>query len=85
MKWAIYGSKYDDYYGCCCCNNLLPDVVVATFDTKESAEKYLKKSKLKTPKLHNNFKSKSLLSPYECASVEQYCPPNEPTHEPELK
>jgi len=59
---------------------------IATFDTKEAAEEYIKKSKLKTPKRaffssEKPFKMKSLL--WECtyAEIEEY---NEPPHNPQI-
>ncbi len=83
--WAIYGARYDDYYGQCCCNNISDDIVIATFDTKKSAEKYLKKSRLKNPKWQHKFRFKSLLSMCEYAHVSEYESLDEPIHEPEIK
>lgn len=45
------------------------ETIVCTFDTKELAEKYLEKSKLRSPNTHM-FKKNSLLRYYDSAAVE---------------
>ena len=57
--------------------------VVATFDSKRKAEKYIKDSTLKHPKVGNRFRNKSLLGHWEDAWVEkkeeEIPPPHNPT------
>lgn len=83
MKWAIYGIIPGDY-------GYPEDTeeVVATFDSRKNAEKYLRASKLKRPQPYkypyNTFRMKSLLSYYSDVYVQKYCPPEEPIHEPEI-
>jgi len=63
---------------------------VATFDNKEDAEKYLEKSKLKNiPRnvrhCESRFRTKSLLSRYHDAYVEEFQASSPPSHNPEIK
>ena len=51
--------------------------LIATFDKREAAQEYVKKSKLKNPKreiwtLDVNFRSDSLLSGYNDAEIEEH-------------
>jgi hypothetical protein len=63
--------------------------VIATFDTKAQALKYIKDSKLKKKKQCSwsdgyPFRSSSLLSRYAYAEVEEYEPYDPPPHNPTL-
>ena len=62
---------------------------IATFDAREAAEKYIKKSKLKTPRTRSfsgdrPFKQKSLLMNCTYAEVQEYFEPEPPPHNPEI-
>jgi len=83
--WAIYGTEYEDYYGRNCSCMLEQERIIATFDTRKAAEDYLQKSKLKNPKRHHKFRSKSLLMLCEYAHVDKYYSDGPPIHEPELR
>jgi len=82
MKWAIYGTPF----------SMLGDVfqpkeeVVATFDSKESANCYIQSSKLKkkNPRYFRIYREKSLLNYYEHAEVAEYNPESPPPHNPEI-
>ena len=84
MRWAIYGTNYEDNYGRNCSCMLEEERIVATFDTEKSAKDYLQKSELKNPKWQHKFRSKSLLSLCEYAHVDEYYSDGPPPHEPEL-
>ena len=63
--------------------------IIAIFDTKEQAEDYIKKSRLKqrirqTFGSDKVFKQKSLLAGCEYAYVEKYVKETDPIHNPEL-
>ncbi len=63
--------------------------VVATFDTKEMAEAYIKKSSLKKPKTNNwssdnKFKAKSLLSGFTDTEIRICVEPESYPHNPTL-
>jgi len=78
--WVIKAIRYTGS-GCSCTT----EENIATFNTKEAAENYIKQSK---PKLSYGrwypFSNKSLLQFYEEAWVEEYEPEILP-HNPEIK
>lgn len=60
--------------------------VVATFDNKKDAERYIKDSRLKNPSNRERlFKKKSLLSNFEFATIEGFEPYYPPPHNPEME
>lgn len=80
--WAIYAVES---WGCDCgdCTVDDEDEVVATFDSKKSAERYLEQSRLKRPTYLRQFKYRSLLAYYRNPYVKIYEPIPE-THEPKV-
>ncbi len=97
--FELIGERTEFAYGCDCQSSPcghggMPiqtsheEEVVATFDTKKAARKYIKASRLKNPKDTNYpFRQKSLLRYYDRATIEKYVPPSppaEPPHNPEI-
>ena len=76
LKWAIYATGRYNIYG----DAFEP---VATFNSEESANRYIKKSKLKQKRRSKEFRYNSLLGRYRDAYVDIY-KPEHPPHEPEL-
>lgn len=59
--------------------------VVATFDDKKSAQKYIKNSRLKNPReFERPFKQASLLANFQGADIEQKTEESPPPHNPEI-
>ena len=87
MGFEIIGSRtdYEYNYGGYTRNNSEVDEIIATFDKKEDARKYIKKSRLKNPMDRRNpFKKKSLLAGYEFATIEEITVDNSPPHNPKI-
>lgn len=76
--WCIVGNTYCHY-----CDS--EDEVIATFDTKESAEEYELKSRLKRPTQYSKYREKSLLFSFKDISIIRYYGLDEPIHEPRLE
>ena len=79
-KWAIYAKQIGLIYEDCGEDVDMLDVV-ATFDSKEAAEEYIKASKLKRRYYGCDFKYKSLLVQYREPYVDIYKikhPPHNP-------
>ena len=91
MKWCIIGTSndvYQDKIGEPYLDHYAEEVI-ATFDTKEMAEDYIKKSRLKQPKRRSfastiMFRSKSLLSGCEDAEAQEFEEEYPPPHNPEI-
>jgi len=90
-KYVIIGTTID-YFQDEIGGDFVPNETqeeIATFDTIEAAKKYIKKSKLKTPKTRTfssvkPFRQKSLLRNCTYAEVEEYSEPVPPPHNPEI-
>lgn len=87
-KYQITGTEFDHSIGCfsdCPYAGDSEEEIVAIFDTKELAYKYIDDSRLKKPQRHKIFRSSSLLQGCEYAEVEEYHPEPDPPHNPVIK
>jgi len=83
VKFSIVGTIIHLY------ENKEEDIVVATFDKRKDAEKYIKKSRLKKPKYeiwgyYKVFKKKSLLSLCKYGEVRKRFPEDPIPHNPTI-
>lgn len=87
MSVEIIGHRVDHEYGYGGWTGKTTDVdeVVAIFDEEKNARRYIKDSRLKNPRNRERpFRSKSLLSEFQSASIEEH-DDNPYPYNPEIK